>query len=68
MTPNSAIEQYVELIKQVFSGKKLFWAVRSSAYKAKNLQEALKLLVRNATGNEDEKMKENKFDTNGCRT
>ncbi|KAF8706020.1 Patatin-like phospholipase, partial [Rhizoctonia solani] len=55
MPIDKAIEEYVKLMKSVFSEKKL--SVSGSAvYKAKNLQEALGVMIREATGDEEEMM------------
>ncbi|GAB1521549.1 hypothetical protein RhiTH_004646 [Rhizoctonia solani] len=51
---DKAIEEYVKLMKSIFLEKKL--SVSRAVYKAKNLQEALGAMIREATGNKEEMM------------
>ncbi|CAE7110531.1 unnamed protein product [Rhizoctonia solani] len=64
MPVSKAIQEYVKLVEDVFREKK--WN-GPTMYKGTKLQEALKKMVREATGSEAEMM--NKVqDSNGCKT
>ncbi|KAG8762001.1 hypothetical protein FRC11_011755 [Ceratobasidium sp. 423] len=64
MPVSRTIEEYVKLMKIVFSAKKMSG---QTMYKGTKLQEALKTMVRDATGNEEESMMEGRS-RSGCRT
>ncbi|KAH7339460.1 hypothetical protein B0J17DRAFT_716483 [Rhizoctonia solani] len=53
MPVQTAIEEYIKMMGRVFTDKKL---VGSTVYKGTKLEEALKAMVRGATGSEDEKI------------
>ncbi|CAE6459243.1 unnamed protein product [Rhizoctonia solani] len=59
-----AIEKYAKLVKEVFKDKKLSG---HTMYKRTKLQEALKAMVREATGDEREMMRDYR-ETGGCQT
>ncbi|CUA77370.1 Nephrocystin-3 [Homo sapiens] [Rhizoctonia solani] len=64
MPIEKAVERYAELVKEVFKHKK-FTGV--PMYKATKLQAALKTMVREATGDDDEMMREDQSN-NPCKT
>ena len=64
MPIQKAIQEYSNLMETVFTDKK---SIGSTAYKGTKLQDALKTMVRDATGDEDEKMLESKSDSE-CKT
>ena len=64
MSIDKAIEEYAKLVKEVFKDKKMSGP---TMYRATKLQEALKTMIRDATGNEGEKMNEDR-EMNGCKT
>jgi hypothetical protein len=68
MSPDQAVTDYVKLVKQVFSDKKVFGTSGSSMYKTKNLREGLRSMIRSSTGNEDEKLMEKEAKASGCKT
>jgi hypothetical protein len=68
MSPEQAVTEYVKLMKQVFSDKKLIGTSGSSTYKAKNLREGLRSMIRSSTGNEEEKLMEQEAKAGGCKT
>ena len=64
MPIEKAIAEYAKLVKEVFKDKKMSGP---TMYKATKLQEALKMMVREATGDEGEMMKDGRGD-NECKT
>ncbi|CAE6439650.1 unnamed protein product [Rhizoctonia solani] len=64
MSVEMAIEEYAKLVKEVFKEKKLGGR---TMYKQTKLEEALKALIRKATGDEGEKMNQGQ-DNSGCKT
>ena len=64
MPIEKAIVEYAKLVKEVFKEKK---RTGTTMYKATKLQEALKTMVREATGDEGEMMKDGRGD-DGCKT
>ena len=64
MPIEKAIAEYAKLVKEVFKEKK---RTGSTMYKATKLQDALKTMVREATEDEGEMMKDGRGD-NGCKT
>ncbi|CAE6521936.1 unnamed protein product [Rhizoctonia solani] len=64
MPVDKAITEYVKLMEDVFREKK--WS-RPTMYKGTKLQNALKVMVREATGNEAEMMNSGQA-SNGCKT
>ncbi|CUA74452.1 Nephrocystin-3 [Mus musculus] [Rhizoctonia solani] len=63
MSIQNAIQAYSDLMESVFTDKK---SIGSTVYKGTKLQEALKTTVRNATGDQDEKMLETQ--ASECKT
>jgi hypothetical protein len=61
---NEAIQCYIKLA-EVFSDRKFFG---TSAFKTTKLKEVLKRIVRDATGDEDERMIDTRPDGDMCRT
>ena len=59
-----AIEEYAKLVKEVFKDKKMGGP---TMYKEIKLQEALKTMIREATGDEREMMSNNR-ESDGCKT
>ncbi|CAE6459057.1 unnamed protein product [Rhizoctonia solani] len=64
MPIDKAISEYAKLTRDVFKDKKISG---SSMYKGTKMQDALKTMVRNATGDEGEMMNEGRED-HGCKT
>ncbi|KAL5631739.1 hypothetical protein ACGC1H_007295 [Rhizoctonia solani] len=64
MPIDKTVAEYARLVKEVFKDKKIGGP---TMYKGTRLQEALKTMIRVATGNEEEKMEE-EGQSNGCRT
>ncbi|KAL5631666.1 hypothetical protein ACGC1H_007249 [Rhizoctonia solani] len=64
LSVDEAIEEYAKLVKEVFKDKKMSGP---TMYKQTKLQEALKTIIREATSNEGEKMREDQ-ESNGCKT
>jgi hypothetical protein len=57
MPIGKAIKEYGRLMRDVFAEKKLSISTSGSAlYKAKKLQQALGVMIKEATGNEEEMM------------
>lgn len=63
MPIKKAIAEYSKLVKDVFSERKYGG---STLYKGTKLQEALKAMIREATGHDKEMM--HGTDTGGCKT
>ncbi|QRV80912.1 nephrocystin-3 protein [Ceratobasidium sp. AG-Ba] len=59
MDIDAAISAYSQLIERVFSDKKVLTTSGSGTYKASRLEEELKKIVRNATGDENTRMMTN---------
>ena len=64
MPIEKAIDEYAKLVKEVFKERKM---TGPSMYKGTKLQDALKKMVREATGDEGEMMNEGQGH-NGCKT
>lgn len=67
MSISSAISTYIRVTSNVFSDPKFGLIGGSGAFKASVLEEELKRIVRDATGNGDEKLLENKPDDVPCK-
>ncbi|QRV95420.1 kinesin light chain [Ceratobasidium sp. AG-Ba] len=67
MDIDAAISAYSQLIEHVFSDKKMLTTSGSGTYKASKLEEELKKIVRDATGDENTRMMESVRDTNKCQ-
>ncbi|KAJ1304319.1 hypothetical protein OPQ81_005479 [Rhizoctonia solani] len=67
MPIDKAIEEYVKLMKDVFSEKKLSPS-GSITHKTNKLRQALGLMIREATGNEEEMMLGAQGDDEKCKT
>ncbi|QRV95444.1 kinesin light chain [Ceratobasidium sp. AG-Ba] len=67
MDIDAAISAYSQLIEHVFSDKKMMTTSGSGTYKASKLEEELKNIVRDATGDENTRMMESVRDTNKCQ-
>ncbi|QRW09803.1 kinesin light chain [Ceratobasidium sp. AG-Ba] len=67
MDIDAAIAAYSRLIEHVFSDKKMLTTSGSGTYKASRLEEELKKIVRDATGDENTRMMESVGDTNKCQ-
>ncbi len=65
MDVDTAIDSYNDLAQQVFSERK--WWPGDGRFKATNLEEAIKFVVRDITGNPEEPLLE-VSDTLVCRT
>lgn len=65
---DQAISAHMKLVEEVSSNKKLVSTSGASEHKGTKLREALKVMVRDATGNQDERMKEEQPNKNGCKT
>lgn len=59
------IKQFAKLATDVFSDKKYHG---SSAFKSTKMQQAIKNIIRDATGNENEGMMEQRPETQRCKT
>lgn len=68
MTMDQVIAAYVKLVEKVFSHKKVIGTSGSSEYKGSKLREALKSMVRDVTGNEDERLRTERLEENRCKT
>lgn len=68
MSMEQTIAAYVNLVEKVFSDRKVFGTSGSSKYKGTTLREALKSMVQDATGNEEERMRRGHSKINGCKT
>lgn len=64
MSVQTAIEEYIKIMGRVFADKRL---IGSTIYEGKKLKEALKTMVRDATGTGDKKMSES-LENSGCKT
>ncbi|KAG8724639.1 hypothetical protein FRC09_016184 [Ceratobasidium sp. 395] len=64
---DQAIAAYLKLVKAVFSGKKLLSTSGSGTLKAAILEEELKKMVREATGNEDTLMMRSQHSEEECK-
>ncbi|KAG8707715.1 hypothetical protein FRC09_001652 [Ceratobasidium sp. 395] len=62
-----SISAYSRLLDSVFSEKKTFGISGSGAFKASKLEEELKKMVREATGDEDTLMMNAQHDEEGCK-
>ncbi|QRW09831.1 patatin-like phospholipase protein [Ceratobasidium sp. AG-Ba] len=67
MDVDAAISAYSQLIERVFSDKKMISTSGSGAYKASKLEEELKKIVRDATGDENTRMMANVGGANKCQ-
>lgn len=67
LSMDQAIAAYVKLVEKVFSDKKVIGTSGPSEYKGSKLREALKSMVRDVTGNENERMKGEQQE-NGSKT
>jgi hypothetical protein len=68
MSLSHAIKEYGRLVQEVFSDKKAVGTSGSSTYKGTKLRETLKSIVRDTTGNADERMIESQEKGDGCKT
>lgn len=64
MSLRQTVDAYGKLAKDVFSERKAIGIGGGSAYKGTKLREVLKTIIREVTGNEDERMMVN----DGCKT
>ncbi|KAG8793093.1 hypothetical protein FRC12_003898 [Ceratobasidium sp. 428] len=64
---DQAIAAYLKLVNAVFSGKKLLSTSGSGTFKAAILEEELKKMVREATGNEDTLMMRRQHNEEDCK-
>ncbi|KAH7339464.1 acyl transferase/acyl hydrolase/lysophospholipase, partial [Rhizoctonia solani] len=64
MPVQKAIEEYIKIMESVFTEKK---SIGSTVYKGTKLKEALRAMVRDATGDENSKISETQTD-NGSKT
>jgi hypothetical protein len=67
MPLKKATDEYGKLMKNVFADDNSSPTSMSSADKSTNLEKALRSMIRDATGNEDEKMTE-RGERVGCKT
>jgi hypothetical protein len=65
---DQTIERFVQLSKDVFSDKKPFSTSGSPPFKLTKLRQALKDTIREATGDENEKMIDRQPDAGRCMT
>ena len=65
MSMDDAIECYVNLSKEVFSAKQIG---RDGKFKASKLEEVLKRVIKQHTGNADEQMMDKRSDGQVCKT
>lgn len=68
MSLDSAIDHFATLATDVFSDKKYISTSGSGAFKSTKMQQALKSIIRAATGYEDEKMRGDYPEAEICRT
>lgn len=68
MPLDDAIKQFTTLAKNVFSDKKYFSASGPGKFKSKKMQQALKQLVVEATGDENTCMMDPQVEAAGCKT
>lgn len=68
MPIDQTITAYTKLMEKVFSDKKVIGTSGPSEYKGTTLRAALKSIVRDTIGNEDEKMKKDQEQENECKT
>ncbi|KAG8753516.1 hypothetical protein FRC12_011515 [Ceratobasidium sp. 428] len=65
MTTEKALETFARLSNEVFSDRKM---VGLGVFKASKMEQALKAIVREVTGNEDEPMLDQRSDRKACQT
>lgn len=63
-----AIEHFARLGTDVFSERKYLSSSGSGAFKSTKMQQALKSIIREATGSEDERMLDHRSDADKCKT
>lgn len=69
MSMDEAITAYLALVGHVFSDKKTLASREpGAAYKGTKLQESLRRMVRDATGNEYEQMLDEQAEAGRCKT
>jgi hypothetical protein len=65
---NQAIDHFMKLAEDVFADKKHFNSSGSSTFKSTKMQQALKDIIRETTGNENEPMLDRRPDSGKCKT
>lgn len=68
MPLDNTIEQFSKLAKDVFADAKYFSISGISMFKSTKLQQALRDIIREATGNENERTLDRQSDTEKCKT
>jgi hypothetical protein len=63
-----SISIFAKMLQVIFSDKKMSVTTGSGAFKASKLEAALKKIVLDATGNENERMMDNQPDGDECKT
>jgi hypothetical protein len=63
-----AVPIFVKLVEDVFSEKKKISMSEAASFKASKLVAALKKIVRDATGNENERMLDTRPNAEECKT
>lgn len=68
MPLDRAIEHFARLAKDVFSDKKYFSATGLGVFKSTKMQQALKQIVQEATGDENTFMMDRRAQAEKCKT
>jgi hypothetical protein len=65
---DDAIRKFAKLAKDVFSDKKYISTSGSGTFKSTRMQQALKAIIGEATGDENEGMMDHRLDGGKCKT